>query len=267
MRPSPASLAICALSVLLPCAGCRDAGGGDDGDDDDDDNDDDGQVALPDDLPGADELAATPRADVVAEDIALRFTPERWTADEDLYGRVVVDLPVIRSALPETDFPLVATHKAALGVHLEIGPADDHAGDAAVAEALVDRLRGDATVDDRGADNFLVVDGAWPGLLQPSKVTEAFVAAIDGDIALISSGAGGRDDEGARIDLKDADGDVLEYLFLDYGGDCPEGCTTLRAFRVATGPAAAPVLLDTFDSATATECPEWLAGRRCPLGA
>jgi hypothetical protein len=213
---------------------------------------------FPTDLPTRAELALTPRADVVAEDVALRSTPERWTADDDRYDRVAADLDAIAVALPQTTL-VTREPERDQNVFVEFkhdDANDEH--DADVVAALVEFFGGAAHVD--VSESFVVIEASWPGLLQPQKVDAAIAAIVD-DEAL---GVGADIPEGPFIDVE-VDGDVFRYRFMNKGGDCPAGCTTLQAFYVETAPGAAPLLLDSFDSVTATACPPW-TGPGCQLG-
>lgn len=212
---------------------------------------------LPTDLPTDGELARTPRADIVAEDVALRSTPDRWTADDDRYVRVAADLSAIALALPQTAF-FTREPERAQNAGVEFAhDDDDDVDDAAGVAALVEFFGGEARVDI--SESFVIVEGSWRGLLQPQKVNAAIDEIVDAELLRVGADV----EEGPIIDV-DVDGDAFRYRFLRYGGDCPEGCTELQAFYVETAPGIAPVLLDSFDTNVVDVCPDW-APPRCPI--
>ncbi len=215
--------------------------------------------ALPEGLPTNEELALTPRADARAEFVALVADRQLWVASPSTYERVRTDLAAIDVALPTHVVSVAPLIKLTLGAYAEL-IADPPVTTIPAIEQIAEALHG--SVSDSFGDGS-IQELSWPGRLQPS-----FAPALLRDLEGVSSSFAGDGSvrAGPTIAVESflVDGDVV-YLLLGYGGDCPEGCTELNAARVLVTSSTSVELLDTFATETASACPEWLQGYRCPL--
>ena len=215
--------------------------------------------ALPEGLPTDEELALTPRADARAEFVALVADRQLWVASTSTYERVRTDLAAIDVALPTHVVSVAPLIESTLGAYAEL-TADAPVTTVPAIEQIAEALHGTST-DAAGDGIYQVL--SWPGRLQPS-FAPVLLREIEG--VRTSFGGDGSVQDGPTIAVESfvIDGDVV-YLLLGYGGDCPEGCTELQAARVLVTSSTSVELLDTFDTETATVCPAWLQGHRCPL--
>jgi hypothetical protein len=215
---------------------------------------------LPAGLPTTAELSASPRADVRAEVAALVVDRARWLASEQAYARVVEDFAAIERELPAVVFGIGDNARATTGVYgaLVYAPGDDDvaAANAAALKTVANVANAlGGQVLDAGDANF---SAQWPARLQPAFVDEVF-SSIDG-VAHAYPGADGVQD-GPRVEVEQfaVDGKNV-WLLLNFGGDCPEGCTELEASRVRVERNGASLRVDLLGSfSTGEACPEWLA--------
>jgi hypothetical protein len=213
---------------------------------------------LPENLPDAAARALSSRADGRAEQAALVVDRDRWVASEDTYARVAADFAAIERDLPAVNFGFV-NGDAPRGVHGSFVYADDEAVAAANAQALVsvtalaEALGGE--VVDADENSF---SASWPARLQPEFIREVF-SAIDSVQFAFPGVEETQDGPVVEVEQFEVDGKNV-WLMLNFGGDCPEGCTELEASRVRVekvGDALTVDLLGTFSTGEA--CPEWLA--------
>ncbi|MCB9731959.1 MAG: hypothetical protein H6745_04915 [Deltaproteobacteria bacterium] len=186
------------------------------------DGGDDGAAKLPPGTPTEAEVAQTPRADVLAERLALRCQ-DALIADEARYAAIKRDLDAIaavRGARPTDHFT-----EAPLSLYLDLPPDVDarllSGGDPAF-DALNDRLR--ATVHDRPSVRASLGDAGldvlFVGEYRADAVWALYAAVLGLDGPPATSAIVGDGDTIAY----DLTAEPHLYVVSIGSGDCPSGC-------------------------------------------
>jgi hypothetical protein len=204
------------------------------------------------------ELAATPRADVNLELLALKLSPGRIVANEVTYQRVVRDITAIRATRPDlAGIKFFASHDGKsitltvpVDTSMQMQSGGYHAWDClnqtygatmpfeyvrigAAAEVFVF-----AKLEGIYATNLLAAEyGRLPG------VTHAEGDGVGGDGPTICATTG------------DA---VWHYVFDAAGGDCPAGCTEHAYSHFTTASDGAVTALETFSTMSGMPRPAWV---------
>ncbi len=202
------------------------------------------------------EIAATPRADVNLERLALIRSPG-VTASQSIYDRVVEDVGRIRGLYPQV-------------AHIDFFPEDDGKGllllvdentFAAMKAGTYDawdclhQYYGLETIDFLVGFVQLSLKGIYDTRLIAAEyaelpgVTDALPATYAGDGPTICLGA------------KEGE-DVWHYVFDDASGDCPAGCTMHDYTYFTTTTTGSVTLVATWRSTDSAPVPTWLENCR-----
>ena len=179
------------------------------------------------------EIAATPRADVDLERLALNMGGT-FTAGQTIYNRVVADVAAVRTARPQLGF----THRGAndgRGIVIE--------ADAATFEQMqAGRYRGWDCADDLYrvvGKEFLpglrFVFVRFKGLYDTQKLATEYARLPGVTLAEANNFVG----DGSDICGTVAD-ETHHYVFDLASGDCPSGCINHQLFYFTTTPGTAP---------------------------
>jgi hypothetical protein len=182
-----------------------------------------GAAECPSGVPSAEELAATPRADINLELLALRHSTG-IVADPEIYARIVRDVTAIRAADPSVAGIAYFPSQDGRTLSLDVDPAtfsqmqsgEYHAWDCLNQSYVVTHLDLEA-FDTIHLQNAFIT---FKGIYEISEVASQY-ASLPGVSSATYGGVGG---DGATICLT-REAQQWHYVFDQAGGDCPAGCT------------------------------------------
>ncbi len=205
------------------------------------------------------ELAATPRADVNLELLALKLSPGRIVANEAVYQRVVRDVGAIRTAQKQLAgigfFPVQDGRTITLVVPVAISE-QMQAGNYHNWDCLNDTYGASLPFEFiriGNADNvfvFLKLKGIYAVELLAGEY-----GRLPGVTSAEGGGIGG---DGPTICVTPGDA-TWHYVFDAAGGDCPAGCTEHAYSHFVTQTDGALTTLETWSGADPTGAPAWVA--------
>jgi hypothetical protein len=199
------------------------------------------------------EIAATPRADIVLEQLAI-VAGSGVTADPAIYDRIVRDVAAIREAEPAV-------------AHIDYFPADNGktvflATDDETYEAT---QAGDYHAWDCLNDHYVMENVEWFDLISHVAVTlkgsydisivASDYATLDGVASATASGTLG---DGSTICL-DASSDTWLWVFDEASGDCPAGCIDHLYWHFTSQPNGNVAFVERWSNADPTTRPSWVS--------
>jgi hypothetical protein len=207
-------------------------------------------------LGSTEELSATPRADENLELLALSLEPERMTASQSTYDRVVSDVAAIRALTPAlADIGYRSGyHGMSLYIQMSnIGAQSMAAGDYTAWDCLNDAY-------DAGSPRFSDLSGTHAahlelgGVFNLPLVAELYAELPEVILAEASHALG----DGSTL-CAVRDGEQYEYAVDRAGGDCPSGCTEHEVHGFASDAAGQVSMLGVWSSLSGDPAPAWVS--------
>jgi hypothetical protein len=204
------------------------------------------------------ELAATPRADVNLELLALKLSPGKIVADQATYDRVVRDVGAIRAMHPElaripfTSFNdgrrLELTVPIETGLQMQDGTyhAWDCLNDTFGATLPAEYIRVGAADEEYV---WLTLKGIYANALLAAEY-----ARLPGVTSTTGNALGG---DGPTI-CAAAEGTTWHLVFDGAFGDCPAGCIDHAYRHFTTEPGGTVTELETWTTQDGTPRPAWV---------
>jgi hypothetical protein len=220
-------------------------------------------------LGSTEELSATPRADENLELLALSLEPERITASQSTYDRVVSDVAAIRALTPALADIGYRSGYAGMSLYIQvssIGAQSIAAGDYTAWDCLNDAYRA-------GAPRLSDLSGTHAAHLELGGVFNlALVAELYAELpeVILSEPSYGAGDGSTLCAVRD--GEQYQYAVDRAGGDCPSGCTEHEVHGFASNAAGQVSTLGVWSSLSGDPAPAWVSEicrpmRRSPDGA
>lgn len=202
-------------------------------------------------LGSAEERAATPRADENLEALALTLEPERVTASQGSYDRVVSDVAAIRALQPAlADIGYRALTKNLYVALTSIGAQSIAAGEYSAWDCLNAAYSATTLLNQSFSNDsaYVTLGGIFNLPLvaaQYAELPEVTEASPDGLVG-----------DGSSICVS-RDGDHYEYLVDRAGGDCPSGCTEHELHGFTSDAAGQVTALGEWSSTSGEPAPAW----------
>jgi hypothetical protein len=209
-------------------------------------------------LGSVEDLALSPRDQPDLELLALRLEPERVTASQATYERVVADVAALRALAPRLVDNWLTPFED--GTRLTI--AFDHIAAQSLEEGqysawnCLNEFYGASTPTVSGA-----MKSAWATLKLRGTYNLPLIAELYRQLPGVTS-AGPEESNFMRTTCVARDGDHIEYVLYQGIGDCPSGCTEHRYIRFASDVAGQVTQLDDWSSVGNEAPPDWV-GRVC----
>jgi hypothetical protein len=206
-------------------------------------------------LGSPEELSATPRADENLELLALSLEPERMTASQSTYDRVVSDVAAIRALTPALADIGYRSGYDGMSLYIQvsnIGAQSIAAGDYTAWDCLNDAYRAGAPrlTDLSGTHAAHIELG---GVFNLPLVAELYAALPEVILTEPSYGAG----DGSTLCAARA-GEQYQYAVDRAGGDCPSGCTEHEVHGFASDAAGQVSALGVWGSPS-DPVPAWVS--------
>ena len=202
------------------------------------------------------ELELTPRAWRDGELLALVMEPDRATASQATYDRIVADLQAIAAEYPETrGITQVKTYDGT-GISLDLTPAAARSIQAGLYGPW-ECLNSFYGLVDWEAWNTMDSQGAtlhFPGIYNTPLLASLYAQLIGVERA---TATGGSMDSSRLCGGKE--GTTHHYVFESRGGDCPSGCASLGATYVTTDEDGALTLVGQWRNESGEPRPAWVA--------
>jgi hypothetical protein len=207
-------------------------------------------------LGSTEELSATPRADENLELLALSLEPERITANQSTYDRVVSDVAAIRALMPALADIGYRSGYAGMSLYIQvsnIGAQSIAAGDYTAWDCLNDAYRaGTPRLSDLSGTHAAHLE--LGGVFNLALVAELYAELPEVILSEPSYGAG----DGSTL-CAVRDGARYEYAVDRAGGDCPSGCTEHEVHGFASNAAGQVSTLGVWSSLSGDPAPAWVS--------
>ncbi|MEW5855256.1 MAG: hypothetical protein AB2A00_41145 [Myxococcota bacterium] len=201
------------------------------------------------------DVDSTPRADTNLELLALALEPDRITADQGTYDRLVHDVYAIRAANPDVAGIPFRTWYDGRSLSMEVTSVTAQsmdAGDYHAWDCLNDYYRLQSMFRETSYGEWVSLQ--LQGIYNTLKIAELY-AQLPGALRVYASGGDVMGD-GPTICVGRMGGEY-HYVFDNRGGDCPSGCTSTVAYHFVTTEDGTITADGVWDSGSGTMAPEW----------
>jgi hypothetical protein len=206
-------------------------------------------------LGSTEELSMTPRADQNLELLALSLEPERITASQSTYDRVVSDVAAIRALTPALADIGYRSAYGGMSLYIQvtsIGAQAIAAGDYTAWDCLNDVYRaGTPRLSDLSGTHAVHLE--LGGVFNLPLVAELYAKLPEVILSEPSYGVG----DGSTL-CAVRNGEQYEYAVDRAGGDCPSGCTEHEVHGFASNAAGQVSTLGVWSSLSGDPAPAWV---------
>jgi hypothetical protein len=207
-------------------------------------------------LGSSEELAATPRADVNLESLALSLEPERMTASQSTYDRIVSDVAAIRALTPALADIGYRSGYDGMSLYIQmsnIGAQSMAAGDYTAWDCLNDAYGAEPPrLSDLSGTHAAHLE--LGGVFNLPLVAELYAELPEVILAEASYALG----DGSTL-CAVRDGEQYEYAVDRAGGDCPAGCTEHEEHGFASAAPGQVSTLGVWSSLSGDPAPAWVS--------